>query len=833
MILPIAIFSLLFISIFIGVIIQEAKAAFPPCQVNQGCTGWNAIQANTVMYGNGSSDIATSTGNTDGYVLALVNGKPTFVSTSTITADPNVIISGGFLQASTTGTWVFPSGFISQASSTITATTTFVSDITIGTSTPYTASMVNVEIQNPAQHGVIIQSAANQDAHLFMIRNNAGVILMDVLASGEVDIFHTATGNNEIGLELDVDAVTHAGIIPLFINFDVGALADGEDETGIEININRFDSTGGDIHGVECDASTGSAEVHCLKITAGVNVIEQFSGTFGNMNAASSTAGGAGFIDSATSTILDATMFASDNDVVVIGDTSKFEEIEFVLDTPASGAGIKPTFAFSTACGSFTSFTPTDGTNGMRNDTGEITWEDADIPSWAAGCGGNFEIEITRTQNGLSTAPIENIIQISAVTIYSWDLNADLKMSNLWASSTVQATGNIIGYANLGIATTTPDSALSIQGNALISGNLIGANLTATGTLAVTGATTLLSTLNISADTFILDNAGLIIGTNSQLSFAEATPELQMQGLGFDDTSFGIALFSSGDSTFPSYVFMKSAGVGFDTNVLVADNESLGGILAYAADGTDYDTLVADIHFQVDDSSPAEGAIGGRILLETSDTSGNLLTAISINNSQMSTLVGGFISQASSSISSSLHVSGLLQASSTLTAKDVTISNSLAIPATDDPTISVTSNLAIDNKAATNSVVWFDGTAERIIYATTTSKMVVNLPADLSGKDFSWQEDYRIEILGMFCIVDPSDTTGVDIDIEFFEGNTTGDSTTTLDAIITCDNDGARDDGTLTDSIIEAKNFLGVHIGTASGTPSTLTIQYRWRYANP
>ncbi|MDP3785154.1 MAG: MerR family transcriptional regulator, partial [bacterium] len=59
----------------------------------------------------------------------------------------------------------------------------------------------------------------------------------------------------------------------------------------------------------------------------------------------------------------------------------------------------------------------------------------------------------------------------------------------LFASSTFQATGNSIFYGNLGIGTTTPSTALSLQGSALFSGDLTLANLTATGTTRFNGIT--------------------------------------------------------------------------------------------------------------------------------------------------------------------------------------------------------------------------------------------------------------------------------------------------------------------------------------------------------
>ena len=105
-------------------------------------------------------------------------------------------------------------------------------------------------------------------------------------------------------------------------------------------------------------------------------------------------------------------IFVADNDTITIGLAAKFEEIEFILDTAASGSGVAPTFEYSTGSGTWASFGPVDGTNGMRN-TGVMAWLDADIPSWAVGVGSEYLIRITRTKNSLITTPIVDKIQVA------------------------------------------------------------------------------------------------------------------------------------------------------------------------------------------------------------------------------------------------------------------------------------------------------------------------------------------------------------------------------------------------------------------------------------
>ncbi len=52
--------------------------------VAQGGTGWGAIQAGAIPYGNGTGALSTTTAGTPGFVLALLSGVPTWVATTTL-----------------------------------------------------------------------------------------------------------------------------------------------------------------------------------------------------------------------------------------------------------------------------------------------------------------------------------------------------------------------------------------------------------------------------------------------------------------------------------------------------------------------------------------------------------------------------------------------------------------------------------------------------------------------------------------------------------------------------------------------------------------------------
>ncbi len=86
---------------------------------------------------------------------------------------------------------------------------------------------------------------------------------------------------------------------------------------------------------------------------------------------------------------------------------------------------------------------------------------------------------------------------------------------NLNYTTTGSGTQNNITFnnaGNVGIGTTSPFATLSVQGNGFFDGNLTGANLTATGTLNVTGNTTL---ANATSTNFAITNisSGFLLKT--------------------------------------------------------------------------------------------------------------------------------------------------------------------------------------------------------------------------------------------------------------------------------------------------------------------------------
>lgn len=255
----------------------------------------------------------------------------------------------------------------------------------------------------------------------------AGQIVL--LTDGSTTMSFTATENDAFALEIITDAAGFSEISALDLFFTTGALAAASDEDVLAINIDDTLSVGGDVFGVGVFTTAGAASVYGLFAGAQVGPIIQLSGTFTDadtvlVKAVDQTValanGGAGNIS----------VFVADNDTLTIGEATKFEEIEFLLGTVSSGGGIAPTFEYSTGVGTWATFSPLDGTSGLRNN-GVVVWLDSDIPSWAVGTGTEFLIRMTRTRNSLTTSPILNEVQISADAQFSWDKNADLTINDL------------------------------------------------------------------------------------------------------------------------------------------------------------------------------------------------------------------------------------------------------------------------------------------------------------------------------------------------------------------------------------------------------------------
>jgi hypothetical protein len=300
----------------------------------------------------------------------------------------------------------------------------------------------------------------------------AAPVFDTVEVTGSARLIHVATANDDHAVEIDIDAAGFGDVKAIDIFYDTGAIAAGEDEAVILINTDQSATTGGDIYALQHIATTGSAEVYGMATGALVNPILQESGVFGDHDYCKFTTSGGGEVDcltNSTTTVTDDTYFTADNDYVIIGDAAVFSELEFLLATVASGAGIDPTIQYSTGGSGFQTFAPTDGTNGFRN-SGIIAWDPADIGSWVTNTSGNYEIKIIRTRNSLSTSPVEDLVQKAATTEFHWDKNGSLLVSEVQLEgATDDAFQTVIKTADI----TTTDKTFTFPNDQIANGDLL------------------------------------------------------------------------------------------------------------------------------------------------------------------------------------------------------------------------------------------------------------------------------------------------------------------------------------------------------------------------
>ena len=116
------------------------------------------------------------------------------------------------------------------------------------------------------------------------------------------------------------------------------------------------------------------------------------------------------------------------------------------------------------------------------------------------------------------------------------------------------------------------------------------------------------------------------------------------------------------------------------------------------------------------------------------------------------------------------------------------------------------------------------GGAVRVLPYIKYLSIVIPAPADTDDINIL-KAPYGMTILGIDCIV--QGTTSVTGQIQ--ECSSAGASCADLDSDITCDADGAADDGTLTDSTIASGAWLRWKTTSVSGTPTFLTVTVRYR----
>ena len=117
-----------------------------------GGTGWNNLQANTLLLGNGAGRIATTSAGTDGYVLALSAGVPTWLATSTLSTITGTlaVAKGG------TGQTSFGQGWLNSDGTTLFASTSPTVNYLTATSTTATSTFPYLSVTTNSNLGTVV-----------------------------------------------------------------------------------------------------------------------------------------------------------------------------------------------------------------------------------------------------------------------------------------------------------------------------------------------------------------------------------------------------------------------------------------------------------------------------------------------------------------------------------------------------------------------------------------------------------------------------------------------------------------------------------------------------
>ena len=124
-------------------------------------------------------------------------------------------------------------------------------------------------------------------------------------------------------------------------------------------------------------------------------------------------------------------------------------------------------------------------------------------------------------------------------------------------------------------------------------------------------------TVDTSGNTLI--NGDTFIGGNTSAeTIVAGTPRVQVEGVGYADSS--ISVFSNSNDTSGSYLFIgKSRGTALSADTIVQDGDFVGGIEWVAADGTDRASRIAGIYGVVDGTPGANDTPGELTFYTTAD----------------------------------------------------------------------------------------------------------------------------------------------------------------------------------------------------------------------
>lgn len=264
-----------------------------------------------------------------------------------------------------------------------------------------------------------------------VIRDNDN-ILIDCRTSprqytfGVLRFEHTAAipGTRPITFDIDANGFnTHCQVV----DFKATGISSGENHI-LDMHMDTSNSTGGEIQVLAVNKiGSGNASVTAVEVYPGVIPLLQKTGSPISLTQAwKYTVTTFSDVTAAFSSGTNVEIFTNDNDYIYCGSDTIFNQLEVLLTVKASNT-ISATFEYSTGEGTWSIFSPSDGTNGFTTD-GNIMWSGS-LAGWTSATVNTvskFYVRIRRTRNSLVTKPSEATITVTSTINYSWDENGDI-----------------------------------------------------------------------------------------------------------------------------------------------------------------------------------------------------------------------------------------------------------------------------------------------------------------------------------------------------------------------------------------------------------------------
>lgn len=139
---------------------------------------------------------------------------------------------------------------------------------------------------------------------------------------------------------------------------------------------------------------------------------------------------------------------------------------------------------------------------------------------------------------------------------------------------------------------------------------------------------------------------------------------------------------------------------------------------------------------------------------------------------------------------------------------------SFEIPNGAAPTVNATGEIALDT--TNDQLIVYGGSATRVYTYTDSKDKTIENPVDADDNIPLMSWPYAVTVTKVYCNAAGSSTPSISM--------TLGDGTNSFEAI-TCDDDGATDDGSITNATFNADEQLEVDFGAPSGTVNWVTLR--------